>query len=189
MKFANVNTPGASFSYRAEADYALQFPQLSLAKQIVEVERQIDRADEHGDGQRRRRSRLRAHRLQRGRTRSRRRRSVGRAPGWPRRARTSSAISAKGDMPPGESRWGDTRPRSGRSRRSRPKGDAGLCTSPSRSPPRSTPPTRSKTMPAWSSTKAPPTPAANSCTCPAENIDPLRDREANVAGRQRPGRR
>jgi large repetitive protein len=37
MKFANVNTPGASFSYRAEAGYALQFPQLTLAKQIVEV--------------------------------------------------------------------------------------------------------------------------------------------------------
>jgi large repetitive protein len=35
MKFANVNTPGASFSYRAEADYALQFPQLSLTKEVV----------------------------------------------------------------------------------------------------------------------------------------------------------
>ncbi len=38
MKFANVNTPGKSFPYRAEADYALQFPQLTLAKQIVELE-------------------------------------------------------------------------------------------------------------------------------------------------------
>jgi large repetitive protein len=37
MKFANVNTPGQSFAYRAEADYKLQFPQLSLAKQIVEI--------------------------------------------------------------------------------------------------------------------------------------------------------
>ncbi len=37
MKFANVNTAGQSFSYRAEADYKLQFPQLSLAKQIVEI--------------------------------------------------------------------------------------------------------------------------------------------------------
>ncbi len=37
MKFANVNTPGTSFSYRAEADYKLQFPQLSIAKQIVEI--------------------------------------------------------------------------------------------------------------------------------------------------------
>jgi uncharacterized repeat protein (TIGR01451 family)/fimbrial isopeptide formation D2 family protein len=35
MKFANVNTPGASFSYRAEADYALQFPLLSLTKDVV----------------------------------------------------------------------------------------------------------------------------------------------------------
>jgi len=35
MKFANVNTPGASFSYRAEADFALQFPQLSLTKDVV----------------------------------------------------------------------------------------------------------------------------------------------------------
>ncbi len=35
MKFANVNTPGASFSYRAEAGYALQFPQLSLTKDVV----------------------------------------------------------------------------------------------------------------------------------------------------------
>ena len=38
MKFANVNTTGASFPYRAEASYALQFPQLTLAKQIVELE-------------------------------------------------------------------------------------------------------------------------------------------------------
>jgi large repetitive protein len=38
MKFANVNTPGKSFPYRAEANYALQFPQLTLAKQIVELE-------------------------------------------------------------------------------------------------------------------------------------------------------
>ena len=37
MKFANVNTAGQSFSYRAEADYKLQFPQLSLAKQIVDI--------------------------------------------------------------------------------------------------------------------------------------------------------
>jgi len=37
MKFANVNTPGQSFAYRAEADYKLQFPQLSLAKQIIEI--------------------------------------------------------------------------------------------------------------------------------------------------------
>lgn len=37
MKFANVNTPGTSFSYRSEADYKLQFPQLSIAKQIVEI--------------------------------------------------------------------------------------------------------------------------------------------------------
>lgn len=37
MKFANVNSPGESFSYRAEADYTLQFPQLSLAKQIVDL--------------------------------------------------------------------------------------------------------------------------------------------------------
>jgi fimbrial isopeptide formation D2 family protein/uncharacterized repeat protein (TIGR01451 family) len=39
MKFANLNSPGESFSYRAEADYELQFPQLSLAKQIVEVDK------------------------------------------------------------------------------------------------------------------------------------------------------
>jgi uncharacterized repeat protein (TIGR01451 family)/fimbrial isopeptide formation D2 family protein len=38
MKFANVNTPGQPFPYRAEAGYALQFPQLTLAKQIVELE-------------------------------------------------------------------------------------------------------------------------------------------------------
>ena len=37
MKFANVNTPGTSFSYRSEADYKLQFPQLNIAKQIVEI--------------------------------------------------------------------------------------------------------------------------------------------------------
>jgi len=37
MKFANVNTPGESFSKRAEANFALQFPKLSLAKQIVAV--------------------------------------------------------------------------------------------------------------------------------------------------------
>jgi large repetitive protein len=37
MKFANVSTPGEAFSYRAEANYELEFPQLSLAKQIVEV--------------------------------------------------------------------------------------------------------------------------------------------------------
>jgi len=37
MKFANLNTPGESFSKRAEANFALQFPKLSLAKQIVEV--------------------------------------------------------------------------------------------------------------------------------------------------------
>jgi uncharacterized repeat protein (TIGR01451 family)/fimbrial isopeptide formation D2 family protein len=39
MKFANLNSPGESFSYRAEANYELQFPQLSLAKQIVEVDK------------------------------------------------------------------------------------------------------------------------------------------------------
>ncbi len=37
MKFANVNSPGESFAQRAEADFKLQFPQLSLAKQVVEV--------------------------------------------------------------------------------------------------------------------------------------------------------
>jgi fimbrial isopeptide formation D2 family protein/uncharacterized repeat protein (TIGR01451 family) len=37
MKFANLNSPGEAFSYRAEANYELQFPLLSLAKQIVEV--------------------------------------------------------------------------------------------------------------------------------------------------------
>ena len=39
MKFANLNSPGEAFSYRAEANYELQFPQLSLAKQIVEVDK------------------------------------------------------------------------------------------------------------------------------------------------------
>ena len=39
MKFANVSSPGEAFSYRAEANYELQFPQLSLAKQIVEVDK------------------------------------------------------------------------------------------------------------------------------------------------------
>jgi uncharacterized repeat protein (TIGR01451 family)/fimbrial isopeptide formation D2 family protein len=39
MKFANVSTPGEAFSYRAEANYELEFPQLSLAKQIVEVDK------------------------------------------------------------------------------------------------------------------------------------------------------
>ncbi len=37
MKFASINTPGESFALRAEADYKLQFPQLSLEKQIVKV--------------------------------------------------------------------------------------------------------------------------------------------------------
>ena len=37
MKFANVNTPGESFSKRAEANFELQFPKLSLIKQIVAV--------------------------------------------------------------------------------------------------------------------------------------------------------
>ena len=37
MKFANLNTSGESFAKRAEADFQLQFPQLSLEKQIVEV--------------------------------------------------------------------------------------------------------------------------------------------------------
>jgi uncharacterized repeat protein (TIGR01451 family)/fimbrial isopeptide formation D2 family protein len=35
MKFANVNTQAESFSERAEADYALQFPELTLEKKIV----------------------------------------------------------------------------------------------------------------------------------------------------------
>lgn len=37
MKFANVNTPGESFAQRAEADFKLQFPQLSLTKDVTEV--------------------------------------------------------------------------------------------------------------------------------------------------------
>jgi uncharacterized repeat protein (TIGR01451 family)/fimbrial isopeptide formation D2 family protein len=37
MKFANENTGTESFSERAEADFELQFPQLSLSKQITEV--------------------------------------------------------------------------------------------------------------------------------------------------------
>jgi uncharacterized repeat protein (TIGR01451 family)/fimbrial isopeptide formation D2 family protein len=37
MKFANLNTPGESFSQRSEANFELEFPKLSLAKQVVEV--------------------------------------------------------------------------------------------------------------------------------------------------------
>jgi len=37
MKFASINSAGESFALRAEADYKLQFPQLSLEKQIVKV--------------------------------------------------------------------------------------------------------------------------------------------------------
>jgi uncharacterized repeat protein (TIGR01451 family)/fimbrial isopeptide formation D2 family protein len=37
MKFASINSAGESFALRAEADYKLQFPQLSLTKQIVKV--------------------------------------------------------------------------------------------------------------------------------------------------------
>jgi large repetitive protein len=37
MKFASINSPGESFALRAEADFKLQFPQLSLEKQIVNV--------------------------------------------------------------------------------------------------------------------------------------------------------
>jgi fimbrial isopeptide formation D2 family protein/uncharacterized repeat protein (TIGR01451 family) len=37
MKFANSNTPGESFSQRAEANFALQFPQLTLSKRITAV--------------------------------------------------------------------------------------------------------------------------------------------------------
>ena len=36
-KFASINSAGESFALRAEADYELQFPQLTLGKQIVEV--------------------------------------------------------------------------------------------------------------------------------------------------------
>jgi large repetitive protein len=37
MKFASINSKGESFALRAEADFKLQFPQLSLEKQIVKV--------------------------------------------------------------------------------------------------------------------------------------------------------
>ena len=37
MKFASINSAGESFALRAEADFKLQFPQLSLVKQIVKV--------------------------------------------------------------------------------------------------------------------------------------------------------
>jgi uncharacterized repeat protein (TIGR01451 family)/fimbrial isopeptide formation D2 family protein len=37
MKFASINSAGESFALRAEADFKLQFPQLSLEKQIVKV--------------------------------------------------------------------------------------------------------------------------------------------------------
>jgi large repetitive protein len=38
MKFASINSKGESFGLRAEADFKLQFPQLSLEKQVVKVE-------------------------------------------------------------------------------------------------------------------------------------------------------
>jgi len=37
MKFTSINSKGESFALRAEADFKLQFPQLSLEKQIVKV--------------------------------------------------------------------------------------------------------------------------------------------------------
>lgn len=37
MKFANINTETESFSLRAEADFELQFPRLTLTKQVTEV--------------------------------------------------------------------------------------------------------------------------------------------------------
>ncbi len=37
MKFASINSKGESFALRSEADFKLQFPQLSLEKQIVKV--------------------------------------------------------------------------------------------------------------------------------------------------------
>ena len=38
MKFANVNTKAESFSQRAEADFALEFPELTLEKQIIALD-------------------------------------------------------------------------------------------------------------------------------------------------------
>ena len=38
MKFASINTPGESFALRSEADYEVQFPDLSIAKKIVKLE-------------------------------------------------------------------------------------------------------------------------------------------------------
>jgi uncharacterized repeat protein (TIGR01451 family)/fimbrial isopeptide formation D2 family protein len=37
MKFASINSAGESFALRAEANFKLQFPQLSLLKQIVKI--------------------------------------------------------------------------------------------------------------------------------------------------------
>ncbi len=37
MKFASINTPGESFALRAEADYELQFPDLSISKKVVKA--------------------------------------------------------------------------------------------------------------------------------------------------------